>query len=127
MTTTATVIKLGRLDAAVKWIGTGASAVTCALATALLRSDETLGTPQVNIHAMYWSTTATNVITITRNSVVLYYLSGSGELRLEGFDDATQNTSDIVVDLGAGGGTLILDVRKIQGYPATYNDQTSRV
>jgi predicted alternative tryptophan synthase beta-subunit len=112
-TASSRIIKLGRLDATT--VSTGANATTVTLAS-LLKSDETLGTPMVNIHALKWTNTqAADKITISRNNVVLYYLMGSGKFDLSGYDDATNNTYDIVIDLGTTG-TLILELRKMAGF-----------
>jgi hypothetical protein len=113
-TASSRIIKLGRLDATT--VSTGANATTVTLAS-LLKSDETLGTPMVNIHALKWTNTqsSTDKITISRNGVVLYYLMGQGILELNGYDDPTYNTFDIVIDLGTTG-TLIMELRKIAGY-----------
>jgi hypothetical protein len=116
--TTAVVqnLKIGRLDATVKVLG--ANAATIAL-TSLAKSDETIGTspvPTVDIHSLKWSVASSaDKITITRNSVVLYYLIGSGEMILNNSNDPLDNTSDIVVDCGLTG-TVILELRKKEGY-----------
>ena len=52
-----------------------------------------------------------------RNSVVLYELHESGSLDFYGFNDNSENTSDIeVVIAGGAGGTVIVDCAKISGY-----------
>lgn len=116
-TATATIIKLGRLDCAIKF--TGANTVTQTLA-GLAKSDETVASPVVNIHALYWNTDG--MITVSRNGVVLYYLSNTGFMQLNGFDDPTGNTYDLAIDLGVDGSTLILDVRKIGGYTPPFTN-----
>ena len=113
MAVTTHILKIGRLDAVVKF--TGSAGATFAL-TSLLKSDETLGTPNVSIHSLAWTCASTSdKITVSRNSVVLYNLVGSGRFDHLKFTDATSSASDIVIDMGTNG-TLILEVRKLSGY-----------
>jgi hypothetical protein len=117
------VISLGRLSAGYVFTGGGSTPVTGTLAS-LTRSDETEGTPAVDIHAIYWTTSATNLMTITRNGVILYYLQGSGSFIYEDhLCDNRGNANDIVVDLGTAGGTITLGVRKTSGFNITVSDQ----
>lgn len=114
MAVTTSILKKGRIEAAVKFVGSGTTTFTL---SSLKRTEETLGTPAVNIHAIYWANnTGGGPINVTRNSVLQYSLDNAGQFQLNGFDDADNNTYDIAIDLGTQPGTLILDLRKISGF-----------
>lgn len=74
-------------------------------------------TPVVNITGLHWSMAAADeYATVTRNSNVLWSLSGSNDLEFNGWTDNRDNTSDIVVVTPATGGTVILEITKVSGY-----------
>jgi hypothetical protein len=54
--------------------------------------------------------------TVTRDSEVLYYLSGTGKMEFLGWSDNEENGSDIVVDFSSGYGAVVLELAKISGY-----------
>lgn len=93
----------------------GASTETITLGTDLLHTNETASTPKVNIAGIYWSV-ASEQATITRNSNQLFALSGSYNFEFNGFADTTEQTSDLVVTIPAGGGTVIIELVKVGGY-----------
>jgi hypothetical protein len=68
-------------------------------------------TPHVVITNLIWSIPA-NTGAITRNSVALWSLSLFGNIRMDGWNDNREKTSDIVVTLGAGGGSIVLELKK---------------
>lgn len=73
--------------------------------------------PTVNISGIHWAMAASNeYATVTRNSAVLWSLSGSNDLEFNGWSDNRANTDDIVVVTPATGGTVILELTKISGY-----------
>lgn len=75
-------------------------------------------TPIVNISSISWSVPVGNA-TITRNSELLWSLTGSYHFDFNGFSDNRQNGNDIVVVTPAGGGTVILELVKVSGYSDT--------
>jgi hypothetical protein len=112
-----TLIKQTEPEEVWKFVGTTLND-TVALATDCLSPTMVIqGTPTANIRGMIWSSSVgtTDAFTITRNSVVVLKLSGSGKMELNGFTDTTNNTSDIVVT-SVGSGTLYLTIKKIAGY-----------
>lgn len=111
---TKAVLKLTQVHGVVKVRGT--ESATIALATDLKKASETQATPLVNIRTLYWALAVDTTATITRNSVILYYLSGSGKMEFMGWSDNEHNGSDIVVDFSTGTGAVILELAKISGY-----------
>lgn len=75
-------------------------------------------TPIVNISSIVWSVPVGNA-TITRNSELLWSLTGSEHFDFNGFSDNRQNGSDVVVVTPAGGGTVIIEFVKVSGYSDT--------
>lgn len=115
---TKTVLKLTPIHAVVKIVGSGSA--TISLATDLLRSNEVAATPVVNISGIYWSIPASGQnATISRNSVVQWDLAGSYHQEFSGFADVDANTTDIVVAIPAGGGTVIVELVKVNGFGNT--------
>jgi hypothetical protein len=108
------VLKLTQVHGVVKVRGTGSA--TIALATDLKKSSETQSSPKANIRTLHWGLAAGTTATVTRNSVILYYLSGSGKMEFMGWSDNEHNGSDIVVDFSSGTGAVVLELAKISGY-----------
>jgi hypothetical protein len=94
----------------------GAGSETINLSTTLPTSLQTPSTPVVHIRGIYWSIPSGEA-TIARNSIVLWEMTFAQNLEFAGlFTDNRQPTSDIVVTIPAGGGTVILELMKISGY-----------
>lgn len=93
----------------------GASTETITLNTDLLHTNETASGAKVNIAGIYWSI-ASGQATITRNATQLYALSGSYNFEFNGFADTTEQTSDLVITIPAGGGVVIVELVKVGGY-----------
>lgn len=73
--------------------------------------------PVVNITGLQWAMAASDeYATVSRNTAVLWSLSGSDDLQFNGWTDNRGNTSDIVVVTPATGGTVIIEVTKVSGY-----------
>ena len=111
---TAAVLKLTQVHGVVKVRGTGSATIT--LATDLKKASETQATPLVNIRTLHWALSVDTTATITRNSVILYYLSGSGKMEFLGWSDNEHSGSNIVVDFSSGTGAVILELAKVSGY-----------
>jgi hypothetical protein len=108
------VLKLTPISAVIKVFGAAGSA-TIALATTLKLASETIGTPKVDINGIHASVLGNS--TIVRNSETLWTL-GTYPIswRFENWCDNQDDTSDIVVTLGTGGGTIVLELTKKDGY-----------
>lgn len=119
---TKAVLKLTQVHGVVKVRGTGAA--TIALATDLKKSSETQSSPKANIRTIHWACSVGTTATVTRNSQVLYYLSGTGKMEFMGWSDNEENGSDIVVDFSSGTGAVVLELSKVSGYgPQQHQDQ----
>ena len=116
MAAVTTVLKLTQVQGVVKVHGGNSDTATIALATTLKKSTETQASPIVNIKRIQWATDKNADITITRNSVVIWDLFGSGDLEFNGYADTEENDSDIVVTFNNGDGTVIIETSKISGY-----------
>lgn len=111
-------MKLTETLATVKITGTGSD--TIVLATDLLSPTQELsgaGEQNVGIQFIQWTTGGN--ITITRNAVTVFELYGAtGIFDLSGYNgmlDTQESLSDIVVTI-TGGGSLLINLRKIAGY-----------
>jgi hypothetical protein len=109
-----TILKNTPIHAVVKIHGAGTE--TIALATDLLYTNQTASTPKANISSLHWSVPGTTEATITRNSVIHWRLVGSFNHNFNGFSDISENGSDIVVTIPAGGGSVIIELLKVSGY-----------
>lgn len=123
MTVQTNILKLGRLDTVVSFNGTGSATFTLATCA---KADESVASPVVNIHKIKWSSGAatgtSSVITITRGGIPLYQLNNSFEFDLSGSGDPTQNTADIVVNLGTSPATLVLSLAKVGGFTPPFTN-----
>ena len=111
---TKAVLKLTQVHGVVKVRGTGSA--TIALATDLKKASETQSSPKANIRTIHWAMSNGDTATITRNSVTIYYLSGTGKMEFLGWSDNEENGSDIVVNFASGTGSVVLELAKISGY-----------
>lgn len=111
-----TILKKTPIHCVVKATGTTTAAETIALATDLLHTNETAGTPKVNISAIHWSVPTSATATIVRNSNTLWVLTGAHSIDFNGFSDNTENLSDIVINIPSAGGTVIVELVKVGGY-----------
>jgi hypothetical protein len=119
---TKAVLKLTQVHGVVKVRGTGSA--TIALATDLKKSTETQSSPRANIRTIHWACSVGTTATVTRNSQVLYYLSGTGKMEFMGWSDNEENGSDIVVDFSSGTGAVVLELAKVSGYgPQQHQNQ----
>jgi len=116
MAAVTTVLKLKQVQGVVKVHGGNTDTATIALATTLKKSTETQASPIVNIKRIQWATDKNADITITRNSVVIWDLFGTGDLDFNGYADTEENDSDIIVTFNNGDGTVIIETSKVSGY-----------
>lgn len=116
MAAVTTVLKLTQVQGVVKVHGGNTDTATIALATTLKKSTETQASPIVNIKRIQWATDKNADITITRNSVVIWDLFGTGDLDFNGYADTEENDGDIIVTFNNGDGTVIIETSKVSGY-----------
>lgn len=109
-------MKLTETLATVKINGTGTETIT--LNSDLLSPTQELGaTPTVGIMFLQWTTGGN--IAITRNGVNIFELYGAtGVFDLSGHNGMldTQNSTDNIAVTITGGGTLLMNLRKMSGY-----------
>ena len=96
--------------------GAADDAATITLATDILGNGQSVqGTPTANITKIWYSAPSSSYVEIKRNSVIVATLYGHDTISEFGFSE--NNTSDIVVNLKAGG-TVIIEIAKLSGYSA---------
>jgi len=112
------VLKNDPRDVIVKWTGNGTDTLTLSSLTST--GQTVLGTPAAGVHivAVSSSIAGGGDCTITRNGEVLLHIHDNFEFQTDGIIQAViseNQGSDIVVSL-ANSGTLIIKLRKVQGY-----------
>lgn len=112
------IIKSDPREVIVKWTGTGSDTITL---NSLVSENQTVtGTvpKAVNIVGVSSSISGSGDCTITRNGEVAFHVHDNYDFQTDGIIQAVINEnsgSDIVVSL-ANSGTLILRLKKMQGY-----------
>ena len=109
-------LKLTQVQAVVKCTGAGGDSGTIDIDVDIKKSTETASSPEVNIAKMHWFCASGGSITITRNSVTIATLTGSGFTDWYGFADNTENDQNIDVAVAGGVGQVILELSKISGF-----------
>jgi len=112
------IVKADPREVIVKWVGTGTD--TLDLDTLVSTGQTITGTvsPGVNILAVSASIDGGGVCTITRNSEKVLHIHDNFEFQTDGIIQAVFNENssfDIVVNMTTEG-TLILRLKKMQGY-----------
>ena len=117
MAVTVDVLKLTQVQGVVAVRGVNATG-TIALATTLKKDTETQSSPEANIKSLQWTLGAGVEATLTRNSKVLYTMTGYGQVDMYGWTDSDENGSDIeiAIDNGGTGGSVIVECSKVSGY-----------
>jgi hypothetical protein len=117
MAVTVDVLKLTQVQGVVAVRGVNATG-TIALATTLKKDTETQSSPEANIKSLQWTLGSGVEATLTRNSKVLYTMTGYGQVDMYGWADTDENGSDIeiAIDNGGTGGTVIVECSKVSGY-----------
>lgn len=113
------ILKQSAQDVVVKWTGSGTDTLT--LASLISANQTLLGTPvpAAVITGVVASLDTSGVCTVTRNAVEVLHVHDNFSIRSEEFGSFDENAiNDIVVNLVTVG-TLILRIKKTQGYSAT--------
>ena len=116
MAASVSTLKLTQVQGVVRVSGDAADTGVIDLSVTLKKSTETVSTPIVNIARVHWFCDAQSAVTITRNSVDILHLHGSGYTDWYGFVENTQNDQDISVSFASGSGVVILELSKVGGY-----------
>lgn len=111
------IIKNGPREVIIKWTGTGTDVLTLA---SLVQPGQTLTgvlVPSVNILSFSSSQTQAGITTITRNSEATFSVNGNYDFQpsIISLQIDENSGSDINVSMSTVG-TLILKVKKMQGY-----------
>ena len=110
------ILKATPSEVVVKWTGSGSDTLT--LASLVSGSQTVTGNTAATIDSL--SVTSSGATTVTRNAEIAFQVNGNWDFNMGpiGFSHANENQgSDIVVNMVAVG-TLVLRVRKVNGYSA---------
>lgn len=110
------LLKLTQVQGVVRTSGDNGNTATIDISVDLKKNTETVTTPIVNISKIHWFCDKNASATITRNSVVIAYLHGTGNTDWFGFVENTQNDQDIAIGFTSGSGVVILELAKVGGY-----------
>ena len=116
MAASVSTLKLTQVQGVVRVSGDAADTGVIDLSVTLKKATETVSTPIVNIARVHWFCDAQSAVTITRNSVDILHLHGSGYTDWYGFTENTENDQDISVSFASGSGVVILELSKVGGY-----------
>lgn len=119
-----TVIKLNHIESVVKIVNDTAADATISidLDVDLLKSNEVIeGTVKVAISQMEFSIADAAFLTITRNAVPVFVLSGTEAFDLAYGADHTEETADISVTMGKG--TLLIRLLKVDGFEPKFRPE----
>jgi hypothetical protein len=116
MAASVSTLKLTQVQGVVRVSGDAADTGVIDLSVTLKKSTETVSTPIVNITRVHWFCDALSAVTVTRNSVDILHLHGSGYTDWYGFVENTENDQDISVAFASGSGVVILELSKVGGY-----------
>jgi hypothetical protein len=109
-------LKLTQVQAVVRVSGTGGDSGSIDLDVDLLKASETASSPSVNISKVHWYCDKNSSVTITRNSVDIMHVHGTGFTDWYGFSENTENDQDIDISFSNGDGVIILELAKVDGY-----------
>ena len=109
-------IKNGLSEVVYRFVNDSATPATLTVTLAsMIRSDQQIiGNATVNISDLSFNAEPGSVIKVLRNSNIQYYLTGTGNHSGAFGNDKQNNTSDIVVTMGAG--TLVMRLLKGSEY-----------
>ncbi len=109
-------IKLTQVQAVVRCSGTGGDSGTIDIDTDILKSGETASSPTVDIKRVHWNCDKNAEVTITRNSVDIMYVHGTGFTDWYGWVENTENASDIGIAISNGDAVVWLELSKVTGF-----------
>lgn len=111
-----TIVENSGREFVVKWTGFGSDTLTLA---SLVSANQTLSgssAPSAAVASVIASIDGSGVCTVTRNAVEVLHVHDNFQIKSEEFGTFNENAgSDIVVNL-ASAGTLILKIKKLNGY-----------
>ena len=109
-------IKLTQVQAVVRCSGTGGDSGTIDIDTDILKSGETASSPTVDIKRVHWNCDKNAAVTITRNSVEIMHIHGTGFTDWYGWVENTENDQDIAISMSNGDAVVWLELSKVTGF-----------
>jgi hypothetical protein len=109
-------LKLTQVQAVVRCTGTGGDSGTIDIDTDIVKSGETASSPTVNITRVHWNCDKNAAITITRNSVDIMHVHGTGFTDWYGWVENTENDQDIDIAISNGDAVVWLELSKVTGF-----------
>lgn len=109
-------IKLTQVQAVVRCSGAGGDSGTIDIDTDLLKSGETASSPTVDIKRVHWNCDKNAAVTITRNSVDIMHVHGTGFTDWYGWVENTENDQDIDIAISNGDAVVWLELSKVTGF-----------
>ena len=109
-------LKLTQVQAVVRCTGTGGDSGTIDIDTDIVKSGETASSPTVNITRAHWNCDKNAAVTITRNSVDIMHVHGTGFTDWYGWVETTENDQDIDIAISNGDAVVWLELSKVTGF-----------
>jgi|TARA_B100001939_G_C16892199_1_gene595936 hypothetical protein len=109
-------LKLTQVQAVVRCTGTGGDSGTIDIDTDIVKSGETASSPTVNITRVHWNCDKNAAVTITRNSVDIMHVHGTGFTDWYGWVETTENDQDIDIAISNGDAVVWLELSKVTGF-----------
>ena len=109
-------LKLTQVQAVVRCTGTGGDSGTIDIDTDIVKSGETASSPTVNITRVHWNCDKNAAVTITRNSVDIMHVHGTGFTDWYGWVETTENDQDIDIAIANGDAVVWLELSKVTGF-----------
>ena len=109
-------LKLTQVQAVVRCTGTGGDSGTIDIDTDIVKSGETASSPTVNITRVHWNCDKNAAVTITRNSVDIMHVHGTGFTDWYGWVENTENDQDIDIAIANGDAVVWLELSKVTGF-----------
>ena len=111
-----TNLKVTQVQAVVRCSGTGGDSGAIDLDVDIKKSSETASSPVVNISRVHWNCDKNAAVTISRNSVDIMHVHGTGFTDWYNFVENTENTSDIDITIANGDAVVWLELSKTSGF-----------
>jgi hypothetical protein len=117
-------LKLTQVQAVVRCSGTGGDSGSIDIDVDIKKSGETASSPEVNIARVHWNCDKNAAVTITRNSVDIMHVHGTGFTDWYGWVENTENDQDIDIAIANGDAVVWLELSKVSGFgPQDHQNQ----
>jgi hypothetical protein len=117
-------LKATQVQAVVRCNGTVGDTGTIDIDVDIKKSGETVSNPEVNISRVHWNCDKNASVTITRNSVEIMHVHGTGFTDWYGWVENTENDQDIDITIDNGNAVVWLELSKVSGFgPQDHQNQ----